>query len=215
MMRRFPMLTYQMAVFWSRRLTLAVVCFVFTIFIIALGFAGYLANLQLMSQTGWVLLPLFSYASLYILISADPGRSEYFKAIGLWNRWCRSEILAHIIIQAGFVLLWCTLQILMYASPLNAAHQFGIMTLFAAIFSQSTLSGIQSRTLGLTAYKKLALMAVVSSPWVLAAWMIGFLASRAFMLQQPSYIQTLALFILGISQILIHFALDPQKKNKK
>lgn len=195
------MLLCHFAMIYARRMLLGVMAFVLILVGIAMHYAGWFETALSGVNAGWIAMLMVCYGMLYLMYADRSGRDVYFKALGLYRRWCWSEAAVHFLVLLPLMLLWGG-WLCVELGPGGLAVA-GVMMLFEAVFVQATFVSLQSRFVGLSDGKKLALMGVVSGPWVLTAWMMGMFASQALVYGQSPTAFVAGLFLLGILQTMM------------
>ena len=203
-MMHFSLLACQLAMIHARRTLLGVMAFVLVLLGIAIHYAGWFDSAVYLMGAGWVLMLVICYGLLYLFIADDSGRDAYFKALGLYRKWCWSQAAAHFLLLLPLIIIWGF--ILFLACGPYGVVVAGIQLLFEAVFAQATMVALQPRFVGVMKSKKLALMGVISGPWILTAWLLGLFASKAMLYGDSVSAFVVGLAILGVIQTGLSFS---------
>ena len=202
-MMRFPMIACHWAMLHARRTLLGVMAFVLLLVCLAMGYAGMFDTMAALVSSGWILMLVVCYGLLYLFIADDSGRDAYFKALGLYRLWCWTQAVVHFFIMLPLIILLGI--ILFFAVGAGGLGMAGMMLLFEAVFAEATMVSLQPRFVGLSKSKKLALMGVISSPWILTAWLLGLFATKSLLYGDSVWAFVIGLAMLGGIQTALSF----------
>ena len=202
-MMRFPMIACHWAMLHARRTLLGVMAFVLLLVCLAMGYAGMFDTMAALVSSGWILMLVVCYGLLYLFIADDSGRDAYFKALGLYRLWCWTQAVVHFFIMLPLIILLGI--ILFFAVGAGGLGMAGMMLLFEAVFAEATMVSLQPRFVGLSKSKKLALMGVISSPWILTAWLLGLFATKSLLYGDSVWAFVSGLAMLGGIQTALSF----------
>ena len=200
---RFPMIACHWAMLHARRTLLGVMAFVLLLVCLAMGYAGMFDTMAALVSSGWILMLVVCYGLLYLFIADDSGRDAYFKALGLYRLWCWTQAVVHFFIMLPLIILLGI--ILFFAVGAGGLGMAGMMLLFEAVFAEATMVSLQPRFVGLSKSKKLALMGVISSPWILTAWLLGLFATKSLLYGDSVWAFVIGLAMLGGIQTALSF----------
>lgn len=192
-----PMLTLQFAVLWSRRMDCLVGLFGFAMFCIAVSFSGELDTPHGWINTGWLGILITDYAQMLLLVHAGRDRCDFFQAQNRLTQWCVAQAAVCTLTSALLIALWNLIGIMRFQNDACFLQMIGIMTLFTLVFSLTTFTMLQPRILRFSSHKKLALLFVISLPWILTAYLLGIHATHAIQIDASPFLPLTALVLLA------------------
>ena len=202
-MMHFPMTACHLAMLHARRMLLGVMAFVLLLVCLAMGYAGWFETIAELVSSGWILMLMVCYGLLYLFMADDSGRDAYFKGIGLYRRWCWTQAVVHFFVMVPLIVLWGIVLAVVWGT--GGWGMAGMMLLFEAVFAQATMVSLQPRFVGLSKSKQLALMGVISGPWILTAWLLGVFGSKSLLYGDSIWAFVVGLALLGGIQTAFSF----------
>lgn len=187
----------QFALLWAARGTWAVIAFVLLLAVTALGFGGWLQTSSHLLFTGWLVLLLHAVAMFVLMASQNDAKYEYFIGLNQARAFQKAQTVVFICSQIPVVSLWGLIFGTMTKTWLDMGYICIVMILFCTICAEAVFGNLQMHLQTVPKSRRLALLLVVAGPWVLTAWILGWIATEFIWAPQKSFF-TCCLPILGL-----------------
>ena len=187
----------QFALLWAARGTWAVIAFTLLLVITAMGFGGWVQNPSHILFTGWIALLLHAVAMFVLMVSQNEAKYEYFVGLNQARAFQKAQTAVFICSQIPIILIWGLVFGIMTDTWLNMGYICIVMILFCTICAEAVFGNLQTHLQTVPKCRRLALLLVVAGPWVLTAWILGWIAAEFICIPQQSFC-TSCLPVLGL-----------------
>ena len=206
--KKYPLFLMQMATIWSQRMSIAVSVFGTVLALIVMSFSGWLDNTYDILHTCWVLLIIWLFVAQSLLIRGEKNRGDLFYSLGRITEYCRAEWLALFVSLMPMALICSGIVSLCHNSLTTWLYQFLMMAMVIIVSSHAMSCNLLPKLIQLPYSKRIALMIVISGPWIIPAWLLGMTGGEAI-LNGGSFLYPL-LGILGllVFQMILGLLLD-------